>query len=452
MHIYLYLKSFMSNPHQRDGITKAVHGLAMGLARCGLSVTVLSEGPQVAWCDTDYGYAHRCFLHETTSPSRRISVALQSFVDQFVKPQDLVILNGGFHLSVYAFSRFLKRQGLRYIFAPHLNYDLQMFRKKPWLKYPYWYLFEKPMLNDALAIQMLDRRQACGLRDRGITPPILEVQNGFEFTDQISLDAFPLSQPRSNQSPHLFFLGRLSIHTKGLDLLLDALAGLIAHLKRSGADNATLDEAIDEAISDNAILPTLSLQGSDVGDNAQLRQQIQRLHLEEQVTLLEGDYQTPPPLLMAAHDIVCLPSRSEGFGLVALEAMLAGRVLLVPAHSGIAPHVVASGCGVAVMPTVDSIQAGLQWLLRRRSNWPKMGLQGREYALRNFQWESIAAKAINDYQALIPGYSHPSPRVVLQRGISDWNDRTQDYRGERDADWGAQGNERSRISSGVKSK
>jgi glycosyltransferase involved in cell wall biosynthesis len=395
MHIYLYLKSFAQNSHQRDGITKAVHGLAVGLVACGMKVTVLSEGPQVAWCDMPEGYSHRCFLHETNSPSPRLSSGLKAFVEQCVTATDVMVLNGGFHLSVFAFSRFLKRQGVPYIVAPHLNYDAQMFRKTSWLKHPYWHLMEATMLKQALAIQVLDRRQTNVLRNRGILSPIIEVQNGFEGTEVVSESELTW-QTDSEQPAKLFFLGRLSIHTKGLDLLLDAVGGL------------------SKAMSSQA-LPQLLLKGNDVGDNGRLLEQIRHLGLEGQVALGPGDYHTPPTVLMAEHNVLCLPSRSEGFGLVALEGMLAGRVLLVPECSGIAAHVLASGCGVVVTPDVPSIQAGLQWLLSRRSQWKQMGLQGRNYALKHLQWEVIAEKAIGDYQQLIS-----STTLSISQGGSDF--------------------------------
>ena len=107
------------------------------------------------------------------------------------------------------------------------------------------------------------------------------------------------------------------------------------------------------------------------------------------------------PQIIADHDVFCLPSRFEGFGLAALEAMLAARVLLVSEIAGIARHVRAADCGIVVEATTESIGAGLQTLLRRRDEWREMGLRGRRYALANLQWKSIAAGALRDYERLV---------------------------------------------------
>ena len=412
MRIYFYLKSFTTDLRRRDGTTKAVQGLALALAAQGIPVTVLFEGPQASETMAAKGLMYRCFAHQTTAPSFQISPRLQAFLKQLVPGKDLMILNGGFHCSVYAISRILKRQRINYIVAPHLNYDIQMFNKRPWLKYPYWYLVEYQVLKDALAVQVLDRRQTKVLRDRGISSPIIEVQNGFEASDVIEADKL-VWRLETDDPIRFFFLGRMSAHTKGLDLLLQAFSKL-----NLNATKLNLKPSLQ-----------LVMQGKDVGDNAKLLKQTAQLGIKPCVTLRSGDYSTPPPQLMANQDIFCLPSRSEGFGLSALEAMLVGRVLLVSEVAGIARHVVESGCGIAVRSDAYSVQAGLEWLLTRRSHWKEMGLRGREYAMKQLSWHTIAQKALVDYEQLMHHYP-----------------------GQHNANWGSNGNEGSRVSGGVESE
>jgi len=97
------------------------------------------------------------------------------------------------------------------------------------------------------------------------------------------------------------------------------------------------------------------------------------------------------------HDIFCVPSRFEGFSLSALEAMLGGRVIVISEVAGLAPHVLASGAGQVIQPTVASILSALTQLLACRDRWPEMGLAGRNYALKNLKWETIAQTAATAY-------------------------------------------------------
>ncbi|MNC85551.1 D-inositol-3-phosphate glycosyltransferase [compost metagenome] len=122
--------------------------------------------------------------------------------------------------------------------------------------------------------------------------------------------------------------------------------------------------------------------------------------ISSKVAFRAPDYRRSSPRIIADHDVFCLPSRFEGFGLAALESMLAARVLLVSEIAGIARHVRASDCGVVVKPTTASVAEGLAALLQRRSEWREMGLRGRRYALANLQWKNIAASALRHYERL----------------------------------------------------
>jgi glycosyltransferase involved in cell wall biosynthesis len=383
MRIFLYVNDYpiADVVGRQNGVTRAVHGFAAGLVRCGVEVIVLSEGALSARYLKEVGYLHYCFRQAKGLSGWSTSPDLLKFLVQAITPQDVLILNGGFHGNVSALAQHLQRFRMPYIMAPHLVYDDAMFRKRPYLKYPYWYWRELNLLRQAQAIQVLDPRHTQELQQRGIHRPVITVPNGIMVDGALNRPIAPSDQ----QAASIFFLGRLSIQTKGLDLLLNAFANLR---------------------SDEQVKPMLVMQGDDVGDHQSLYQQIDQLNLRARVKLQDADYKTNPVQLMAAHDIVCLPSRTEGFGLVALEAMLAGRVLLVSENAGIAPHVEAAGCGVVVKPDQISIQTGLQWLLAQRANWSVMGQRGQDYALQYLQWPTIAQQAIHDYEGLLQGRSN----------------------------------------------
>ncbi|KAM3096160.1 glycosyltransferase [Phormidesmis sp. 146-35] len=375
MNLYLYLKHFpaQENP-AHEGTSKAVHGLASGLASCGVSVTILCEGTTPGCFQTEAGYRIRCFASPNTHPSLSLSAALKRYIQHHIYAEDLVILNGIFHPSVYAMSRCLMRSRIPYVVAPHDPYHPAIFGTRSFLKWTYWYLIERRLLRQARAVQVLDCRHGEWLRHLGIATTIVEVPNGFSPQD---VHPEATLNWTSNRPPRLFFLGRLDAYNKGLDILLNAFAEIVQ------VANATLE-----------------IQGPDWGDRASLQTQSIRLGIHDRVTFLEAAYQNSPSMLMGDRDIFCLTSRFEGFSLSALEAMLAGRVLLVSEVAGIAPHVESSGCGVVVAPETEAIKAGLLQLFQRRGEWPNLGLRGRRYALEYLQWNQIAARALEQYQSL----------------------------------------------------
>jgi glycosyltransferase involved in cell wall biosynthesis len=382
MNVYLYLKMFPpldKGEGMNNGAVKYVHGLASGLASCGVKVTVLCEGSlskekNQSSYQTDAGYEIKWFPNGDKHLSFRISSGLQKYIQEGLQP-GIVVLNGIFHPSVYAMSRLLRRHDIPYVVSPLDPYHPSIFTKNPYLKWPYWYLLEKPMLQQAKAIQLLDIRHTEWLHCLGIQTPTLETPCGF-FSENVH----PQSSLHWTEegTPKLLFLGRIDAHNKGLDLLLEAFAQI------TKLTNAKL-----------------TLQGPDNGDREALEKQSAELSIAENVSFLEADFNNCAASIIKNYDIFCIPSRFEGFSLAALEAMLAGRVLLVSEIAGIAPHVKASGCGVVVSPNVSAIAEGLNQLLQLRSQWQEMGMRGRAYVLDCLQWEKIAANALERYQDLI---------------------------------------------------
>lgn len=377
MHVDLYLRHFPPRGGPlRVGTCKAVHGLASGLKMCGVDVAVLCEGPTASVFHSDAGYDVIC--HRTSYPYRsfRLSADLHRHLRMRADQSALVVVNGIFHPAVYALSRAARRSGVPYVVAPHGAYDRPLFQRNPHLKWPYWYLCERPALRSAHAVQVLDQRHRTWTQRRGIDTPTVEVPNGFAPEDVNPRTAL---RWRRNGRVRLLYWGRMHIQQKGIDLLLEAFAQL-----------------------SDVIPMELTLQGPDWhGERKLVQETVARLGVSSKVRVLEPDFENSPPLVMSEYDIVCMPSRYEGFGLAALEAMLAARPVLVTGLSGIGPHVERSGCGVIVQPDVRSIVEGLTTLLERRALWPEMGRSGFDYALEYLNWRSIAERAIEHYRPLV---------------------------------------------------
>ncbi len=378
MNIYLYYKYFSPLGEKfRDGVAKAVHGLAYGLVECGANVTVLWEtepGNERSY-KSKFGYEVKSFASDNLSPWHfKISPVFESYISNYLDTKSLVILNGIFHGGVYSMSRVLKKYQIPYVIAPHDPYSPAIFRKKACLKWLYWNFLEKRILKEAKAVQVLDARHGKFLEKLKVKTTVLATPNGFSPEDIRPESSLQWQQDGTGK---VYFLGRIDAHNKGIDLLLKGFAEI--------ADKEDVK---------------LTIQGPDWGDKQSLQIQAAKLSLRNKVSFTEADYDKSPFCLMQNHDIFCIPSRFEGFSLAALEAMLAGRVLLVSEIAGIAPYVEASGCGVVVAPEVSAIKSGLTKLLQLRSDWKEMGLAGRRYAIEHLRWEKIASLALEQYKHL----------------------------------------------------
>jgi len=167
------------------------------------------------------------------------------------------------------------------------------------------------------------------------------------------------------------------VHRKGLDVLLDAMG----------------------VLAGRGLRPRAWLAG--VGpQRTLLADQTRRLGLSEQVRFLGrrddvGD-------LLAACDIAVLPSRREGLGVAALEAMAAARPLVASAVGGLADAVIDGRTGLLVPPG-DSMTLGaaLERLLRDPDLRARLGAAGPTRIAEGFLPEQMVAAYERLYRQLL---------------------------------------------------
>lgn len=373
MDIALYLKHFPpTGAPLLGGTQKALHGLAAGLAECGARATVLCEAETSSTVVSETGYTIHCFANAWRRTPFMISRALKQYLT--TSADRMTVLNGLFTPSVYAVSRTMERVRKPFVFAPHGVYQPELFRRHPHLKFPYWYAFERHVLRAAAAVQVHDARHEHWLRRRGIRTRTFALPNGVFATDVPPESSL---RWRRGGGPAFFFFGRMDVYGKGLDLLLHAFA-----------QTARGTEA------------TLTIQGPTLGREQELKELAAKLSVMRQVSVLGPDYDTPASIRMGQYDVVCLTSRWDSFPTSGLEAMAAGRVLLLSKETGLAPHVEASGSGALVLPTVESVGAGIRDLLARRSEWQEMGMRGRRYVMEHLQWRHVGSRALEEFGRL----------------------------------------------------
>ncbi|MDR7544443.1 MAG: glycosyltransferase family 4 protein [Armatimonadota bacterium] len=143
------------------------------------------------------------------------------------------------------------------------------------------------------------------------------------------------------------------VPVKGVDVLLEAFAGV-----RSVVPHARL------------------VVVGDGPDRAALEAQARTLHLDGCVTF--AGLRRDVPDLMRLFDVVAVPSRNEGMGKVAVEAMAAGRPVVASAVSGLRDVVRDGQTGLLVPPgDPRALAAALTRLLADPALRARMGEAGR---------------------------------------------------------------------------
>nr|MBN2278432.1 glycosyltransferase family 4 protein [candidate division Zixibacteria bacterium] len=108
--------------------------------------------------------------------------------------------------------------------------------------------------------------------------------------------------------------------------------------------------------------------------------------------------------LLSEHDIMVMPSLSESFGVAALEAGAAGKPTVATAIGGI-PEVVIDGETGILVPTNDIERLG-RAIIKLASDADlrnKMGMAGRAFVEKNYDWERSLDLMTDLYEKMIAG-------------------------------------------------
>lgn len=129
-----------------------------------------------------------------------------------------------------------------------------------------------------------------------------------------------------------------------------------------------------------------------------LKQQAIDLGISDRVDFVGMVPQRELPLYYSAADVVAVPSYSETFGMVALEAVACG-VPVVSADVGAARLIIKEGCSGAVTPGNDPAMMALaldEWLQREVVNRDAL-----HDSVKGFGWEAVAEQAVGVYQNVL---------------------------------------------------
>ncbi len=155
------------------------------------------------------------------------------------------------------------------------------------------------------------------------------------------------------------------VQRKGLDVLLEALAALGARGLRP----------LVWIAGQGSAAPVLQAQAARLG----LETQVRWLGARDDV----GD-------LLAACDVFVLPSRAEGLGVAALEAMAAGRPVVASAVGGLA-SAVSDECTGLLVPPGDAVALGaaLERLLHEPELRHRLGAAGPAHVAAHYSADAM---------------------------------------------------------------
>jgi glycosyltransferase involved in cell wall biosynthesis len=195
--------------------------------------------------------------------------------------------------------------------------------------------------------------------------PVRCIANGISIGPYDDLPSREEARVQLGRPAPSFVVGIVARVTRGKGhlVLIDAFAGILNNIPG----------ALLLIVGEGGLLPTVKAR-------------IRELALERSVLTL-GERQDVPAIL-AALDVFCLPSETEGMPMTVLEAMAAGLPVVASNVGGI-PEVVEEGrTGLMVPPrAVGALAAALLALAGDPERAREMGRLGRERLLKEFSLE-----------------------------------------------------------------
>jgi glycosyltransferase involved in cell wall biosynthesis len=375
---------------RHGGPAVSVHGLCKALAERGHQVTVFTtdvhgastlDVPRAVPVAMDgvsvwYFPVARPLRRLYRSPALRAALACQL---ERERKFDVVHLHSVFLWPTAAAARAAERAGVPYLVAPRGMLVEELLRRRGRLRKRLWLrLVERRTLARAAGLHATSALEAAEARRLRLPlPPIHLVANGVEDQDwdpRREAELGPAVRAALARRPLLLFLGRLS-WKKGLDRLVAALADV------PGA--------------------VLAIAGNDdEGYRARLERQAAAAGVAGRIVHLGPVHGADKAALLHGADLLVLPSYSENFGNVVLEAMAAGLPVVVTPEVGLAAVVREHGAGMVVEGDPPRLAAALRCLLAGEEVRRAMGRRGAAAAAR-FGWPSLAARMEEVYAEVL---------------------------------------------------
>lgn len=370
------------------GPVKSVHGLCKALAKIGNEVHVFTtdvDGPQrleVPLCvpvDMD-GVQVSYFASDWMRRlywSPKMARALHKQVPGF----DVVHLHSIFLWPTTVAARIARKFRIPYVLAPRGMLVGELIRRKSrWLKTAWIELFERRNIAGAAMIHFtsrLESEEAVRLGFRFKTSCI--VPNGID-EDEVNYGLDDCDLPPNfpfQRQRFLLFIGRINWE-KGLDRLVCALRfARECHLVIAGND-------------EERYRPWLEALARQEG-------------VRERIAFIGPVYGLEKRAILGHAAALVLPSYSENFGNVVLEAMAARCPVVVTREVGAADLVQASGAGIVLDGNPETLGNGIAELITDPVRGKAMGQRGRDAVVGEYTWEAIAHRMEAVYWMALEG-------------------------------------------------
>lgn len=370
---------------EQGGPTFALEGLARAQKAIGLDVTVAATWQMVEGRDNAKSFLDdsvKCHVYGPAHGKFSKLTGLDGIIGDHVADADVVHIHAMWEEVQHIAAVEARRSRKPYFWRACNAISWPIMQKNYWLKRGVLAWRLKRDLNGAAAMHYATANERDETAWLGLKPPTIVEPNGVDVAARPGFgDDFRRRFPQLLAKRILLFVGRLN-EEKGLDVLIPAFAR--ARGKAAGAWS-------------------LAIVGSDPGRpyRATVEAMVRSCDLTNSVVLtghLEGQAKADA---YAAADLFVLPSRSENFGNVVLEALATGVPTIVTRGVGLAKDVESMGVGAVAEYSVDSLATVLGEWMSDDARRERLSEHCQTSVADRFSWRRIAERWRQHYQAVM---------------------------------------------------
>lgn len=310
------------------------------------------------------------YFHRFPAVDYAFSPGLTDYLRREIARFDLVHITSVFSYPSLIAAQLAHRRSVPYLVSPCGALQRWGLRQSRWKKAAYWHMLEKHGLKNATALHATSEDESDDIRAVLPTARVFTVPNGVDLPEMATASSIA-------RKPQIVFLGR--IHpVKGFDVLLPALS----MLARQRPDVETVLAGPDNDSEMKNILAT-----------ARSLDPAPRIRY---LGTLAGEAKTA---VLSESAALVLPSHSESFGQVVVEAMACGTPVVVSRNCPWR-SVETRGAGRWVENRPEQVATALAEILGNPSMAARMGQAGRQLA-GEFAWSAIGERMALEYSSLL---------------------------------------------------
>ncbi len=362
-----------ANPNRMNGVNKVIHNLASAQSRNGMQVEVWGiTGSVSSITEHQHKYVLKQFRKNTFRflPIMDLKKEICN-----IEGESVFHIHGGFIFEFYWAAQQLKDLGIPYVFTSHGAFNTVALEKNKLAKQVYYLTMEKYVVRHAKAVHLIGKSEYDALGEKAPFARRVLIPNGQLIDESI------VQKSEVNKSEVNFgFMGRITAHTKGLDLLLKGFAQFVSQ-------------------NENPVRLTIMGDGPDLN---KIKQLASELGIVDAVTFTGAKFGNEKEALLREMDYFLHPSRNEGMPGAVLEAAALGIPCIVSDETNVKEYIDKYQAGIGLKKnTVEQIckamEAGVQ--IVNNNNWNEFSQNAVAMVKQEFDWNIIAERFWEVYRA-----------------------------------------------------